>query len=353
MKQFSDALLAWFDKHGRKDLPWQHPRTAYRVWISEIMLQQTQVKTVIPYFNRFIASFPDIWQLAGSEEDFVLAHWSGLGYYSRARNLIKTAKIICKDFQGEFPTDLSVLISLPGIGPSTGAAISSQAFNQPTPILDGNVKRVLARHFLIDGWPEQAAIKQKLLQYAHQCMPKARCRDYTQAIMDLGALCCTTRSPRCLECPLSETCLARQQDTVLLYPQKKEKKVLPLKKQQFLVLYRPDRRFYLEKRPPTGIWGGLWCLPSLDPNHCPREFIDKTYGLTGLTIEKLDPFKHSFSHFHLELQPLALAVKPKPHHLAEPSGKWFSEAEINGLGLAKPISKIIQLFFKAASCVKA
>lgn len=347
MEQFSLSLLAWFDKHGRKDLPWQHPRSAYRVWISEIMLQQTQVKTVIPYFNRFIISFPDIWQLAQAEEDRVLAHWSGLGYYSRARNLIKTAKIICEDFQGKFPSDLTTLSSLPGIGPSTAAAIASQAFNQATPILDGNVKRVLSRYFLIDGWPEQSAVKQQLWQRASQCMPNERCADYTQAIMDLGATCCTTRSPDCLHCPLEKNCLAKQQDKVLFYPQKKAKKMLPVKKQQFLLLHRADKLIYLEKRPPTGIWGGLWCLPGIETDVCPIEYLAKTYALSSLYVDELTPFKHSFSHFHLELKPLVISISDQGNQIAEYSGKWFSDTEINELGLAKPISKIIQLFFNS------
>ena len=207
--KFSLPLLEWFNCHGRKDLPWQHPRSAYRVWISEIMLQQTQVKTVIPYFNHFIAKFPDIQQLAHAYEDRVLAQWSGLGYYSRARNLHKTAKIICEKYKGEFPRELADLIALPGIGPSTAAAIASQAFNQATPILDGNVKRVLCRYFLIDGWPEHSSVKQKLWQLAKECMPTERCADYTQAIMDLGATRCTARNPDCANCPLQYTCLAK------------------------------------------------------------------------------------------------------------------------------------------------
>ncbi|WP_019217249.1 A/G-specific adenine glycosylase [Legionella tunisiensis] len=219
-EQFSNLLLAWFDLHGRKDLPWQHPRSAYRVWISEIMLQQTQVKTVIPYFNRFIDSFPDVWQLAKASEDQVLAHWSGLGYYSRARNLSQTAKIICEKYAGEFPLALVDLVALPGIGPSTAAAIASQAFNQPTAILDGNVKRVLCRYFLIEGWPEQSAIKQRLWQLANQCMPRQRCADYTQAIMDLGATCCTVRQPNCASCPIQKTCLANIHHKTAFYPQK-------------------------------------------------------------------------------------------------------------------------------------
>ncbi|MFW2535152.1 MULTISPECIES: A/G-specific adenine glycosylase [unclassified Legionella] len=344
-EQFSNPLLAWFDLHGRKDLPWQHPRSAYRVWVSEIMLQQTQVKTVIPYFNRFIDSFPDIWQLAKAPEDQVLAHWSGLGYYSRARNLSQTAKIICEEYAGEFPITLAELVALPGIGPSTAAAIASQAFNQPTAILDGNVKRVLCRYFLIDGWPEQSAVKQQLWQLAHQCMPTQRCADYTQAIMDLGATCCTTRQPNCTSCPVRKTCLANIHDKTTLYPQKKLKKSLPVKQQQFLLLYTDNNKIYLEKRPPSGLWGGLWCLPIIaDTTTCPRDYIANNYALTSQQPTELLTLKHSFSHFHLYIKALALKTTSKKNVLNECPGNWFAATELNQLGLAKPVSDIINHF---------
>ncbi|WP_028389044.1 A/G-specific adenine glycosylase [Legionella fairfieldensis] len=348
-KHFSEPLLNWFDRYGRKDLPWQHPRSAYRVWISEIMLQQTQVKTVIPYFNRFMASFPDIWQLAQASEEQVLAHWSGLGYYSRARNLFKTAKIICENYKGEFPPDLEKLIVLPGIGPSTAAAITSQAFNQSTPILDGNVKRVLCRYFLVEGWPEQSKVKHRLWQLAKQCMPEERCADYTQAIMDLGATCCTTRNPDCTHCPLAKTCLARYHNQVLLYPYKKVKKTLPIKQQQFLVLYNADKQIYLEKRPPAGIWGGLWCLPSIELNQCPIEYINQTYALaSSSTPQALLTIRHSFSHFHLEIKALALQITSSATLLAECPGNWIKTNKINELGLAKPVRDIINYFSNMA-----
>lgn len=224
---FSQLLLDWYDLHGRKDLPWQLPRSPYRVWVSEIMLQQTQVQTVIPYFNRFIEHFPDIFLLANAEEDEVLSLWSGLGYYSRARNLHNTAKIISDQYNGVFPEDLNILVQLPGIGPSTAAAILSQAFNKPAAILDGNVKRVLSRFFLIEGWPEQAQVKKKLWGLASSCMPNERCADYTQAIMDLGATCCTNKNPQCLRCPVKNHCLAFHNKKQHLYPTKKNKETAP------------------------------------------------------------------------------------------------------------------------------
>lgn len=344
-EQFSNPLLTWFDCHGRKDLPWQHPRSAYRVWISEIMLQQTQVKTVIPYFNRFMESFPDIWHLAQAPEDKILAHWSGLGYYSRARNLSKTAKIICEQYRGEFPTELTQLISLPGVGPSTAAAIVSQAFNKQAAILDGNVKRVLCRYFLVEGWPEQSAIKKHLWQLATQCMPAQRCADYTQAIMDLGATCCTTRHPDCSNCPLQKTCLANLHNKVAQYPYKKLRKVLPTKQQQFLLLHTADNRIYLEKRPPIGLWGGLWCVPSIEMTDCPTEHIEKNYALKSLQTHELLNIKHSFSHFHLHIKAIAVQVAAS-NLIAECPGKWFKTTEVDQLGLAKPVSNMISHFLE-------
>jgi A/G-specific adenine glycosylase len=341
---FSRPLLSWFDEHGRKNLPWQHPRTAYRVWIAEIMLQQTQVQTVIPYFERFIASFPDIKHLNDASEDSVLAHWSGLGYYSRARNIHKTAKIIWDTFQGEFPKDLTQLMSLPGIGATTAAAIASQAFNQPTPILDGNVIRVLTRYFMVEGWPMQGHVKKQLWQLADQCMSRERCRDYTQAIMDLGATCCTRSNPNCQQCPLQKTCLARKHNKIALYPFKKIKKSLPVKHQKFLLLHTANNEIYLEKNPPQGLWGGLWCLPATDLNCNPVDFIHQNYGFDCLDAIKLPEIKHSFSHFHLHIQPLAFHVKPQHALISENSGRWFNTSEFNSIGLATPVSKIINQF---------
>ena len=342
-------LLQWFELYGRHDLPWQHPRSAYRVWVSEIMLQQTQVKTVIPYFNRFIASFPDIKRLAIAAEDEVLAHWSGLGYYSRARNLHKTAAIIDAHFNGEFPCDLEQLIKLPGIGPSTAAAIASLAFNQPTAILDGNVKRVLSRYFLVSGEPKQAAVHQKLWQLANECMPQERCAEYTQAIMDLGATCCTLKNPNCMACPLQTTCRAKKENVVADYPNKNPRKSLPTKQQQFLILHTKNDLIYLEKRPPTGLWGGLWCLPIIEINECPTAFIAQTYKLQTNNIKELITINHSFSHFHLQIKALSMQTKSTAASIAEHPGRWFAPHEIEYVGLAKPIITILNHFRKLRS----
>ncbi len=254
-EQFSYPILTWYEHYGRKNLPWQLPRTAYRVWLSEIMLQQTQVQTVIPYYNRFMAAFPDVHTLARAQEDEVLALWSGLGYYSRARNLHRTAYIISNEYQGNFPQNLEVLQTLPGIGPSTAAAIASQAFNLPTAILDGNVKRVLTRFFAISGWPERSDIKKKLWQLANACMPQHHCAEYTQAIMDLGALCCTSKKPKCSSCPVQASCEAHAKQEQLLYPNKKIKKAIPLQQQQFLVFMQRERPCLSGKTPTHGIVG--------------------------------------------------------------------------------------------------
>lgn len=343
-EEFSQPLLAWFDLYGRKNLPWQHPRSAYRVWISEIMLQQTQVKTVIPYFLRFIASFPDVQALAEAPEDEVLAHWSGLGYYSRARNLQKSAKMIQTEHNGEFPNELETLLKLPGIGDSTAAAIASLAFNKATAILDGNVKRVLSRYFLVAGLPNDSSVKKTLWRLANECMSQTRCADYSQAIMDMGATCCTSKKPDCISCPLQTTCLAYKNNVVDDYPFKKPKKTLPTKHQQFLLLHTKQNRIYLEKRPPTGIWGGLWCLPSIDMGACPTTYSNSTYALHTKNPQELLKIKHTFSHFHLYIQAWSLESIVSANNVAESSGRWFAIDEIGGLGLAKPVSLIIEEF---------
>ncbi len=345
-QNFSQPLLDWFDKHGRKDLPWQYPRIPYRVWVSEIMLQQTQVKTVIPYFNRFINRFPDVHTLASASEDDVLAHWSGLGYYSRARNLHKAATIISTEFHGTFPKDVQQLIKLPGIGPSTAAAITSLAFDMPTAILDGNVKRVLSRYFLIGGVPLRAAVHQQLWELAQECMPVKRCADYTQAIMDLGATCCTAKNPTCLSCPLQATCIAKKMNVVSNYPNKNPKKILPIKQQQFLLLHTLERSVYLEKRHPTGLWGGLWCLPSIDLDHCPKTYVSKIYRLQAGSVQELMSMKHTFSHFHLRIHVVSMQTTLEANSPTQYPGSWFSPQDLENVGLAKPVSDIIHYFFK-------
>ena len=262
MSDFAERLLDWFDDHGRKDLPWQRGINPYRVWISEIMLQQTQVQTVIPYYERFMQSFPDLQSLADADIDAVLQHWSGLGYYARARNLHKAAGAIRDNFAGEFPTAFDDVVELPGIGQSTAGAILAIAGNQRHAILDGNVKRVLARHAAVAGWPGKTDVSKQLWALAEARTPQQRVADYTQAIMDLGATLCTRSKPNCAACPVASDCAARIADDVAAYPGRKPKKAKPLR-QTTMVIAVNGAAVFLQRRPPVGIWGGLWSLPEV------------------------------------------------------------------------------------------
>ncbi|MDF1678565.1 MAG: A/G-specific adenine glycosylase [Legionellaceae bacterium] len=343
---FTEALLTWFDAHGRKNLPWQNPRTPYFVWVSEVMLQQTQVKTVIPYFLKFIARFPTLQTLAKATEDEVLAYWAGLGYYSRGRNLQKTAARIMAQFDGVFPSESKQLIDLPGIGESTAAAIQSLAFNQPAAILDGNVKRILSRYFLIAGQPNTTAIKKQYQAHAAVCLPTTRAADYTQAIMDLGALICTPQKPACEQCPVQKTCLAHLHQLTHQYPEKKPKKALPTHEAQFILLHdKACSMIYLEKQPSTGLWGGLWSLPKLERAACAITHIQATHKLDAAVSLPLPFIKHTFTHFKLMLYPRALCVDANTHRQVLPeNGRWIAIDALHSFGLAKPIKTIIQHF---------
>lgn len=347
-EQFTQPLLAWYDKFGRKDLPWQHPRTPYRVWVSEIMLQQTQVQTVIPYFLHFITQFPTVIDLAHAKEDEVLALWSGLGYYSRARHLHQTASIIADEYHGNFPNNQEQLTTLPGIGPSTAAAILSLGFNQQAAILDGNVKRVLSRYFMIPGLLQKASVTRQLWHYAYHCLPKKnQAAAYTQAIMDLGATCCRLKQPQCPQCPLNANCLAYQHHRVNEFPHKKPKKINPVKEQQCLLLWDDKQRVYLEKRPSTGLWGGLWSLPMISMTDEPSLYAQQHYELKTKELKKLLSIKHAFSHFTLHINAVALFIPSLNHYRKNESanGQWFYESDLNQLGLAKPIRTILDYFF--------
>lgn len=352
---FTTQLLSWFDTNGRKNLPWQNPRIPYHVWISEVMLQQTQVKTVIPYFTRFIKRFPSINALAKASEDEVLVHWAGLGYYSRGRNLQKTAQIIMHEMDGAMPSDFETLIRLPGIGASTAAAIISLAFNQPAAILDGNVKRILSRYFLIGGNPQHTATQNILKQHAKNCLPEKQAADYTQAIMDLGALICTPKKPKCNECPMQNQCLAYIQSRTEHYPEKPPKKVRPTKEEQFILLHDKSRTtIYLEKRPSKGLWGGLWSLPSLDKDACSITHIEKTHGLQVQTNTPLPCIEHIFTHFKLQLYPRAVGVKAHlTREILPTNGRWIHIEQLEEYGLAKPIRMIIEGFIKMGAALPA
>lgn len=343
LNQFTLPLLAWHDIHGRKHLPWKHPVDAYRVWLSEVMLQQTQVKTVIPYFLKFIDRFPDLHTLAHASEDEVLSLWSGLGYYSRGRCLHQTARIINTTYHGQFPENIHILVQLPGIGPSTAAAIASQAFHQPTAIFDGNVRRVLSRYFMISGVSTQTL--KVLKKRADECMSHERPADYTQAIMDLGATCCTARNPQCTICPIRTNCLANLNAVVTQYPCKKPKKELPIKQQQFLLMHNQKGQIYLEKRSSKGLWGGLWCTPSIECDIDPYHFIQSSYSHHVLNIQPLMIIKHQFTHFKLNIHALAMSVETSQQAHPEHQNGWFSHTETIKLGLPKPISHMIERFY--------
>ncbi|HQZ87353.1 MAG TPA: A/G-specific adenine glycosylase [Gammaproteobacteria bacterium] len=339
----SQKILTWFDKHGRHDLPWQKNPTPYRVWISEIMLQQTQVTTVIDYFERFMKRFPTLSKLAHAPLDDVFELWSGLGYYARAKNLHKTAQIINTTHKGKFPTDYDAVLALPGIGRSTAGAILSISTQQCYPILDGNVKRVLARHFAVDGWNGNPITLEKLWQHSEKITPKNRVKDYTQAIMDLGATVCTRSRPKCTACPIARSCAAKKLDRVKFYPMPKPRAKIPTKATGVLMLVSHKHKcILLEKRPIKGIWGGLWSLPECPLQTDTKDWCTKTFKLTLRTTHEWEPFRHTFTHFHLNIHPIFCEVrdqrKPKSIGL---NYQWYSFEKTDTLGLPAPIRRLI------------
>ena len=332
---FAQRLLAWWDQHGRHDLPWQLERTPYRVWVSEIMLQQTQVATVIGYFQRFMARFPTLEELAKAEVDEVLALWSGLGYYARARNLHACAKLCVERHGGELPADADTLEQLPGIGRSTANAIVAQAWNRRAPILDGNVKRVLARHAGVEGWPGRSAVLQELWRESDRRTPDNRAADYTQAIMDLGAGICTPRRPACLICPVQADCQARAEDRVSELPERKPRKPRPHRETTLIIQRDPSGRILLQRRPPSGIWGGLWCLPAADEDDLQGE----SAANTGPAIP---PLVHQFTHFSLTINFRNSVQSDNCKRVHEDNQRWFNLEEALEAGLPKPIRSALE-----------
>ena len=338
---FADRLLEWFDTHGRKDLPWQ-VQDPYRVWLSEIMLQQTQVQTVIPYYERFVERFPDVVTLADAAVDDVLAHWSGLGYYARARNLHKAAQVIRDDHDGRFPGTLDAAQALPGIGRSTAGAILSLAFGQRHPILDGNVKRVLARHRAIDGWPGKTAVAKALWEAAEENTPQTRVAAYTQAIMDLGATLCTRSRPACALCPVSADCRAYAEGLPTAYPGRKPKKDKPLKSTTMLLATSGDA-LYLERRPAAGIWGGLWSLPELEDDTPVQRWCERYIGSKAHQEEQWGTLRHSFSHYDLDIQPVVVRLSVRPASVEDrDDAVWYRLDQSPPGGIAAPVKKLIQ-----------
>lgn len=340
---FSSRLLRWFDQYGRKDLPWQSPRSAYRVWVSEIMLQQTQVVTVIAYFERFMQRFDSLQSLAAASEDEVLHYWSGLGYYARCRNLHKTARQLIEQGLTDLPDDRESLQALPGIGRSTAAAIMAQVWNKQEAILDGNVKRVLTRHQCISGWSGSSTVLKQLWPLAEALTPDQRVADYTQAIMDLGATVCKRAKPACHECPVAEDCVALKNDCVHELPTPKKKKRMPEKSKRFLIIRNNNQQVLLEKRPPAGIWGGLWSLPELDMEQDVEEYCRQQLGISVIVIKECELVKHTFSHYHLFITPTLVEYAATADKIMEHNERqWYHKDQPDALGLATPVSAIIE-----------
>jgi len=356
---FAAAVLDWFRAHGRKDLPWQQAPTPYRVWISEIMLQQTQVAVVIPYYLRFLERFPRLPALAAAAEDEVLHLWSGLGYYARARNLHRAARVVVERHGGALPRDIDTLQSLPGIGRSTAGAILSLSLDQRHPILDGNCKRVLARCFAVDGWPGRSPVLARLWQLAETLTPAAGVARYNQAMMDLGATLCTRAAPACRRCPLAARCIAFRQGRPDAYPAARPKRELPLRQTRMLLVQDTGRRLLLRRRPPAGIWGGLWVPPELDADPDSNgtvsgspptgewtlqavDWCRRHLGCAAEPLEMLPARRHTFTHFALDIQPVAVRLRSAPSVIADAAaGVWIDPAAPGSLGLPAPIRRLL------------
>lgn len=338
---FATRTLDWFDLHGRKHLPWQQDRTAYRVWVSEIMLQQTQVATVIPYYERFMASFPTVFDLAKATQDEVLKHWAGLGYYARGRNLHQCAQTVVEEYQGVFPNTVDELVALSGIGRSTAGAVISLSSGQRAAILDGNVKRVLTRYHGTEGWPGKTAVANILWEHAETHTPDERCDDFNQAMMDLGATLCTRSKPQCEQCPLQAQCFAYKENRQADFPNKKPKKVIPVKTTQWLVIKNPSQQFYLEQRPQQGIWGGLWSFPEIDTTDNGKDHCEAHYGKVKKHHQG-DVFRHTFSHYHLDIQTTFIELENNVQEIrGDNQQRWLDLDELSTIGMAAPVKKLL------------
>ena len=344
MPKIATKLIHWQTKHGRHHLPWQNTRDPYAIWLSEIMLQQTQVITVIPYYLRFIQRFPNIERLALAPQDDVLACWSGLGYYSRARNLSHAAQIIMRDYQGKFPRGIELIQQLPGIGRSTAAAIAVFAFGQCAAILDGNVKRVFTRYFGIDGYPGKVDVQKQLWHKADACLPEKTANQsietYTQALMDLGSIVCTRSKPDCTSCPLQHNCVAHQESRTDKLPSPKPRKQLPKKETTFLMLTKQNK-ILLEKRPPSGIWGGLWCPLEISTSEDTIAYCLQTYGLEVRPLGYISPLDHTFTHFKLRIHPHLLRVVSPCDALLQ-KGKWMTLDDALESAIPAPVRKLFK-----------
>ncbi len=339
---FAKRLVEWHGKHGRHDLPWQNTRDAYAIWVSEIMLQQTQVKTVIAYFARFMARFPSLKALAEADEDQVLTHWSGLGYYARGRNLHKAARHIVQEQSGIFPREFDAICALPGIGRSTAAAISAFAYGERRAILDGNVKRVLTRCFGIAGFPGDKKVEARLWGLAEELLPDtgANIAVYTQAQMDLGAAVCLRGRPLCATCPLAEVCVAYRENRVAEFPGKKARKAVPSRHTTMLILLS-QKEVLLERRPPSGIWGSLWCFPELHNGDDVVAQSRARYGVSGVGGPQLESIEHGFTHFHLTIHPRVVEVTRRNTRAAQPGNIWITIEDAKHAAIPAPVRKLL------------
>jgi A/G-specific adenine glycosylase len=341
LARFAPALLEWFAASGRKDLPWQRDATPYRVWVSEIMLQQTQVGTVIPYYEAFLQRFPDVGALAAARLDEVMHLWSGLGYYARARNLRRAASVIVEKYDGEFPCHFDEVLALPGIGRSTAGAILALSRGERHAILDGNVRRVLARHFGIEGYPGERAVERRLWDLSEACTPTARVAEYTQAVMDLGATICTRTRPACLLCPVNTDCVARVRNLQDRLPAPKPRAARPRREAWLIVAMRGGHKVLLERRPPAGIWGGLWGLPEF-PTRAHAEQWCREHLAAGAVPRRADPIEHAFSHFDYRMRPLVVHCLGKAEPLRDDDRyRWYDARRPARVGLPKPIATLV------------
>lgn len=351
---FSKLILNWWHQHGRKDMPWQQKPTPYRVWVSEIMLQQTQVATAIPYYLRFMETFPDVHTLAEATLDEVLHQWSGLGYYTRAHNLHRAAKLIVSKFNGQLIDDLAALESLPGIGRTTAGAIIAQAYNRREVILDGNVKRVISRYKGIVGWPGLSHINRQLWDAADELTPEQGCRDYTQAIMDFGATLCSRHQPQCSLCPVPQQCWAYQHQQQHKLPTSRPKKELPKRLSIMLIILDPEGKVYLQKHLGTGVWKGLYCFPQYpmqedEPRITATKIKQHYLPLVDfdcidadiIQVKILPPKVHKFSHYQLNFQPVIVQLNKRPALAIREETLWYDKGAPPDVGLAKPVSRLL------------
>ena len=342
MSAFARKIIAWQKNEGRHDLPWQRTRDPYRIWLSEVMLQQTQVAAVIPYYERFLSRFPDILTLANATLDEVMPYWAGLGYYARARNLHLGAQQIVERHGGIFPTEFDAIHALSGIGRSTAAAISAFAFGRRCAILDGNVKRVFARHFSVEGDVKAKSIEDRLWSLAEAELPRTEIESYTQGLMDLGATLCKRAKPACALCPVRKSCIAREQGRVELLPGKTTKRDVPHRQTRMLVIVSRGE-VLLEKRPPTGIWGGLWSLPELAVEADIPTMLLSRYGLTGRATREMARVDHGFTHFSLSIFPVEITPKKIPLRAMEPGLIWQNLDDAIDAAIPAPVKRILKM----------